>query len=266
MRVVTIDGPAGAGKSTVARAVAEQLGWQFLDTGAMYRAVALAGLTRGIPLNDAAALAALADRLDVRLDAGQVWLDGADVSLAIRRPAVTAATRHAAENAGVRARLVGWQRAFAADHDTVTEGRDQGTVVFPDALRKFFLTAAPAERARRRHAELVAQGQSVSLATVFEDQLRRDAADESRHPGPASAGARRHHGGHDRPEPGGGRAAPSDRDPRRTGSEPGRVGRVRRERNLQARGVVVVFLVPEAGGYKTRRRGAWPPRSFERVR
>lgn len=180
MHVVTIDGPAGAGKSTVARRVAEGLGWQFLDTGAMYRAVALAALRRGLDPGERAAVAELAGRLAVALSPGRVLLDGEDVSAAIRSPEVTAATCHAADNPQVRLRLVGWQRAFAAEHDTVTEGRDQGTVVFPEALRKFFLTASPEERARRRHAELVARGMPVVLERVLADQRRRDAQDESR--------------------------------------------------------------------------------------
>lgn len=180
MRVVTIDGPAGAGKSTVARRVAEQLGWRFLDTGAMYRAVALAALRRGVNLDDRAAVARLAERLTVALPPGRVLLDGEDVTEAIRSPAVTAATCHVADNPRVREILVSWQRAFAAAQDTVTEGRDQGTIVFPDALRKVFLTASPEERARRRHAELAARGHLAPFDEVLADQHRRDAQDEAR--------------------------------------------------------------------------------------
>lgn len=187
MRVVTIDGPAGSGKSTVARAVAERLGWRFLDTGAMYRSVALAALEHGLDLTDHAAVANLAERLSVTFPEGQVHLNGVDVTQAIRRPEVTAATRHSADNPRVRAILVGWQRAFATRNETVTEGRDQGTVVFPDALRKIFLTAAAAERARRRHRELLAQGTPIAYETVLNDLLRRDAGDESRAVGPLVA-------------------------------------------------------------------------------
>jgi cytidylate kinase len=151
MRVVTIDGPAGAGKSTVARQVANCLGWRFLDTGAMYRAVTLAALRRQLDLADDQALGALVDQIEVRLPPDQVILDGEDVASAIRDPRVTQATGQVADCRSVRARLVNWQRAFALEYDTVTEGRDQGTIVFPEALIKFFLTASLEERTRRRH-------------------------------------------------------------------------------------------------------------------
>src|SRR5690606_38699343 len=140
----------------------------------------LASLRRGLDLGDGPAVAALAEGLSLALPPGRVLLDGEDVGEAIRRPEVTAATRHAADNPRVRQVLVGWQRAFAADYDTVTEGRDQGTIVFPDALRKFFLTASPDERARRRHAELCASGATVPAELVLDDLLRRDAQDEAR--------------------------------------------------------------------------------------
>lgn len=189
MRVVTIDGPAGAGKSTVARRVAEQLGWRFLDTGAMYRCVALAALRGGVDLADPGAVAGVASRIVVALPPSQVLLDGEDVTEEIRDPRVTSRTRHAAGNPGVREILVGWQRDFATVHDTVTEGRDQGTIVFPDAIRKFYLTASPEERARRRHAEHSAKGMAVSYEEILRDQLRRDAEDESRSIAPLRAAA-----------------------------------------------------------------------------
>jgi len=180
MRVITIDGPAGAGKSTVARGVAAGLGWRLLDTGAMYRAVTLAALRRGVELECDEGLGRLADGLDVRLDDGGVWLDGEDVAAAIRTVEVTHASRHAADNPRVRARLVTWQRAFAAEGGTVTEGRDQGTIVFPDAPLKYFLTATPEERARRRCDELKARGEAIELAVVLRDINERDARDEAR--------------------------------------------------------------------------------------
>jgi cytidylate kinase len=179
-RVVTIDGPAGSGKSTVARIVADRLGWRLLDTGAMYRAVALAALRAGLDLADEQAVGVLADRLTVSLPPGRVLLDGRDVTMEIRSVEVTRVTRFAADNPIVRRRLAAWQRDFAAENDTITEGRDQGTIVFPDAPCKFFLTADPAERARRRHAEFLRRGESIALEQVLLDQEERDARDASR--------------------------------------------------------------------------------------
>lgn len=179
--VVTIDGPSGAGKSTVARHVAEALGWRFLDTGAMYRAVALAATRHGFDTpKDATRLADLAKSLQVELAPEGVTLNGEDVTEAIRHPEITSATWIAAGNPGVREVLVDWQRRYACIYDIVTEGRDQGTIVFPKALKKFFLTASEEERAHRRHAELVAKGSRLSFDQVLLDQRRRDAADESR--------------------------------------------------------------------------------------
>jgi cytidylate kinase len=179
-RVVSIDGPAGAGKSAAARGLAARLGWRLLDTGAMYRAVALAALRAGVELGDDAALGALANRLRVELPPGAVRLDGADVSSAIRTPEVSQAASRVAACPSVRAVLVGWQRDFAEAQPTVAEGRDQGTVVFPDALRKFYLTASPEERAWRRHAELAAGGTAFEFADVLRGQRERDARDAAR--------------------------------------------------------------------------------------
>ena len=180
-RVVTIDGPAGAGKSTVARQLAERLGWRLLDTGAMYRAVTLAALRKGIDLLSDEALGELAEGVAVRLPPGAVLLDEEDVTEAIRGVEVTRATRHAADSPRVRRVLVSWQRDFASvEGDVVTEGRDQGTIVFPDAFRKFYLTASDEERARRRHAELAARGVALALDAVLKDMLERDAQDATR--------------------------------------------------------------------------------------
>ncbi|MEO6811685.1 MAG: (d)CMP kinase [Isosphaeraceae bacterium] len=179
-RVVTIDGPAGAGKSTAARLLAGRLGWRLLDTGAMYRAVTLAALRAGIDLESDQALGDLAGRVEVRLPPGRVMLDGEDVSGLIRSVEVTHASRYPANSPSVRTCLVDWQRRFAAENNVVAEGRDQGTIVFPDAPRKFFLTASPEERARRRHTEFLARGEAIDPADVLRDLIERDARDAAR--------------------------------------------------------------------------------------
>ncbi len=178
--IVTIDGPAGSGKSTVAKRLARKLEFQYLDTGAMYRAVALAGMRKGVDWDRPDELAAIARGLDIRVDGRKTLLDGEDVSDAIRTSETTAATRQAADNSQVREHLVQLQRAAGVRADIVTEGRDQGTLVFPNAQCKFFLTAGPEERARRRLADLLAQGEKATLAEVLESQERRDREDMGR--------------------------------------------------------------------------------------
>jgi CMP/dCMP kinase len=173
--VIAIDGPAGAGKSTVARGVADALGFTYLDSGAMYRCVALAGLRRGADLDDGAALAAIARGLDIRLQPGLVELDGEDVTAAIRTPEVAAAASRISVHPRVREAMVDRQRALIAGGGYVAEGRDIGTVVSPDAPLKVFLTATDQERARRRAAET-----GESLGRVAEDQRERDARDRER--------------------------------------------------------------------------------------
>jgi CMP/dCMP kinase len=178
--IVTIDGPAGAGKSSIARRLAERLSFQFLDTGAMYRAVTLAALRAGLGDGDAPQIAALAETLAIDLAHERTILNGEDVSAAIRTSDVSAAVYLAADNVAVRRRLVALQRQIAGSRDTVTEGRDQGTVAFPQAECKIFLTASPEERARRRHAELAARGELVSLESVLAQQQDRDQRDAAR--------------------------------------------------------------------------------------
>jgi cytidylate kinase len=185
--IVTLDGPAGAGKSSAARGLARRLGFHFLDTGAMYRAVALAGLRRGVEWSNEAALAALARDLVIEVSDDRVLLDGEDVTTTIRTSEVTALTRHTADSPGVRAHLVELQRRAAEGGNFVTEGRDQGTVAFPRAECKFFLTASALERAKRRQRDLAARGEILSLDEVLALQNQRDDGDTARSVGPLVA-------------------------------------------------------------------------------
>ena len=178
--IVAIDGPAGAGKSSIARRLAERLGFAFLDTGAMYRAVALAALRAGLFPGDEEAIARLANGLTIDFDGVRTLLNGEDVSTAIRTPEVTAAVYLAADNIAVRERLVALQREIAAGRDIVTEGRDQGTVAFPKAQCKIFLTASREERARRRFEELQARGERTTYEQVLAQQDERDERDAVR--------------------------------------------------------------------------------------
>jgi cytidylate kinase len=170
--VIAIDGPAGAGKSTVAKAVAAAIGFTYLDTGAMYRSVALASLRR-----DAAA-AELASQLEISLSE-RVLLDGEDVTEAIRTPEVSERASQVASEPAVRRAMVAEQQRLMAEGDWVADGRDIGTVVAPDAELKVFLTATPAERARRRAAEM-----GADFETVLAEQMIRDERDRTRHESP----------------------------------------------------------------------------------
>jgi cytidylate kinase len=182
--IVTLDGPAGAGKSSAAKALAARLGFRFLDTGAMYRAVALAALRRRLDWDRPEQIAQLARQVQIELRDGRVLLDGEDVSQAIRTAQITSLTYHAANNARVREHLVELQRQAAGNDNVVTEGRDQGTVVFPDAQCKIFLTASPLERAKRRQRDLEARGEHIPLEQVLEQQNLRDERDTHRQVGP----------------------------------------------------------------------------------
>jgi cytidylate kinase len=178
--IVTIDGPAGAGKSSAATRLAERLGFAFLDTGAMYRAVALAAIRTNCPLDDEAALERLVATLDLEMPPGQVVVNGEDVAPLLRTSEITKASMPIAASRVVREKLVAWQRAIAAGRDIVTEGRDQGTYVFPDAECKIFLTATPRERAERRQRELTAKGERISVDEVLRMQTERDTRDAAR--------------------------------------------------------------------------------------
>jgi cytidylate kinase len=176
--VIAIDGPAGAGKSSVARAVAAELGFTFLDSGAMYRCVALAATESGTDLDDDAALGPLADSLEIRLDGAHVLLGERDVGEAIREPSVTAAASRVSVHPSVREAMVARQRSLIAAGRYVAEGRDIGTVVSPEAPLKVFLTASDQERARRRAAQL-----GEDPASVLEAQRSRDTRDTEREHG-----------------------------------------------------------------------------------
>jgi cytidylate kinase len=182
--IITIDGPAGAGKSTTSRELARRLGFRFLDTGAMYRTVALAAVRCGHDWTQAEALVELAAGLHIDLSDGQVLLNGEDVTHKIRSMQVTSLTHYAANNPGVRRILVEWQRQAAGNDNVVTEGRDQGTVVFPQAECKIFLTASPEERARRRLRDLEQHGEHVTFEAVLAKQIERDERDATRLDGP----------------------------------------------------------------------------------
>jgi cytidylate kinase len=192
--IVTIDGPAGVGKSTIALALAKRLDAVFLDTGAMYRAVTVAAVERQINPADTPNVRTLFDRCRFEFhpcpEGMQVLIDSQDKTVTIRDPQITEQVKYVACAPALREKLVKMQQDFAAGcQRIVTEGRDQGTVAFPHATMKFFLTADPQERARRRHRDLVAAGKDMALETVLEQQTVRDASDENRSVGPLKPAA-----------------------------------------------------------------------------
>jgi cytidylate kinase len=182
--VIAIDGPAGAGKSSVARAVAEELGFTYLDSGAMYRCVALVAIERGLGLDDGDVLGPLAGELEIGLDGGRALVGDRDVSAAIREPGVTAAASRVSVHSQVRAAMVDRQRRLIAAGCYVAEGRDIGTVVSPDSPLKVFLTASDEERAQRRAAQT-----GEDFESVLDAQRRRDARDTEREHGALHAAA-----------------------------------------------------------------------------
>ena len=182
--VVAIHGPAGAGKSSVARALAQRLGFSLLDTGAIYRSLALVAREGGVSLQDGASLGPLAESLPIQFEGSQVLLGGRDVSSDIRSPEVSRDASTVSAHAQVRAALLGIQRRLAARGRVVVEGRDIGTVVLPDAPMKFFLTARPEVRARRRYDELIAKGAEVDLERTLAEIIERDRRDEEREVAP----------------------------------------------------------------------------------
>jgi len=186
--VVTIDGPAGAGKSTVARRLAQELGYSLLDTGALYRTVALLAHRRGVSWDDEPALGDIARGLDVEFhfegDVNHVVVEGQDITSDIRQPLISKGASHVSAHPAVRDGLLDLQRRLGASGGIVVEGRDTGTVVFPDAEAKLFLTASAEVRARRRFAELADAGADVTYEETLAEQRARDRRDTTREVAP----------------------------------------------------------------------------------
>ena len=182
--IVTIDGPAGSGKSTAARGLAQRLGFDYIDTGAMYRAVAHSCLASDIDTTDRASVTERAAELRIGFDGQDVLLDGINISAAVRSPSISEAASRVAQHPGVRAEMVRQQQAMVRERDMVTEGRDQGTEVFPDAECKFFLEASAEGRAVRRQEELLARGVNVPLDDTLDQIRQRDDRDRTREVSP----------------------------------------------------------------------------------
>ena len=180
MKIITLDGPAGAGKSSTAKALAHELGWYHMDTGAMYRSVALAALEQNISLENEKDLAELAASLDIQSAHGDVFLNGRNITAEIRTDRVTTATRSVADAPSVREEMKKMQRSLSEEFNLVTEGRDQGTIVFPDAGLKIYLTASIEERVKRRFKQLKEGGISVNLRRLRMEIEERDDRDSKR--------------------------------------------------------------------------------------
>ncbi len=187
--VIAVDGPAASGKGTIAQGVARTLGFHYLDSGSLYRLVALKALEAGIALDDEPGLAQVAETLNSRFVDGRIMLDGVDASAAVRTEAVGAAASRVAVVAGVRRALLARQRAFRRSPGLVADGRDMGTVVFPDAALKIYITASPEERASRRYKQLIEKGISVTLDNLLRDIRERDDRDSSRAAAPLKPAA-----------------------------------------------------------------------------
>ena len=178
--VITLDGPAASGKGTIAERVAQALGFHYLDSGALYRIATLNALKKGVPLDDSAALTAAAEQLAPRFEGGRILLDGEDVTTAIRSEEVSAATSRVAVVPGVRAALFALQKNAARLPGLVADGRDMGTVVFPDAPLKVFMTASARVRAERRYRQLIGRGETADLEALTRDLEERDRRDSQR--------------------------------------------------------------------------------------
>jgi cytidylate kinase len=187
--VITVDGPAASGKGTIATGVAQALGYHQLDSGSLYRLVALAALDAHVAPDDEVNLAPIADNLDVTFANGRIVLQGRDVTDRIRREDMSAAASRVAVHPAVRAALIGRQRAFRQLPGLVADGRDMGTVVFPDATLKVFLTASQEERAERRYKQLIEKGISSTIESLLRDIRERDARDAGRATAPLAAAA-----------------------------------------------------------------------------